>query len=146
MKVGVAALGIDVLQKVALLATALFLWVALGDPFPTGCLQSLTHHLGRASNQLPKLDLPILDELGYVPATELENELLFEVISAANERTSVIVTTNLPFEQWAQDLGSHCLPGAALDRLTHHCHILEATGEKKTQESGWTIEADARRS
>ena len=47
----------------------------------------------------------------------------------AYERTSVIVTTNLPFEQWTEVLGSQRLTGAVLDRLTHHCHILEATGE-----------------
>jgi DNA replication protein DnaC len=51
------------------------------------------------------------------------------VISAAYERTSVIVTTNLPFEQWTEVLGSQRLTGAVLDRLTHHSHILEATGE-----------------
>ena len=49
--------------------------------------------------------------------------------SAAYERTSVIVTTNLPFEQWTEVLGSQRLTGAVLDRLTHHCHILEATGD-----------------
>ena len=60
---------------------------------------------------------------------KLGSELLFDVISAAYERTSVIVTTNLPFEQWTEVLGSQRLTGAVLDRLTHHCHILEATGE-----------------
>ena len=79
--------------------------------------------------RLPKLDLLILDELGYVPASKLGSELLFDVISTAYERTSVIVTTNLPFEQWTEVLGSQRLTGAVLDRLTHHCHILEATGE-----------------
>ncbi len=49
--------------------------------------------------------------------------------STAYERTSVIVTTNLPFEQWTEVLGSQRLTGAVLDRLTHHYHILEATGE-----------------
>ena len=67
--------------------------------------------------------------MGYVPASKLGSELLFDVISAAYERTSVIVTTNLPFEQWTEVLGSQRLTGAVLDRLTHHCHILEATGE-----------------
>jgi len=85
--------------------------------------------LMRMKNQLAKLDLLILDELGYVPASKLGSELLFDVISAAYERTSVIVTTNLPFEQWTEVLGSQRLTGAVLDRLTHHCHILEATGE-----------------
>lgn len=83
----------------------------------------------RMKNQLAKLDLLILDELGYVPASKLGSELLFDVISTAYERTSVIVTTNLPFEQWPEVLGSERLCGAVLDRLTHHCHILEATGE-----------------
>ncbi len=85
--------------------------------------------LMRMKSQLAKLDLLILDELGYVPASKLGSELLFDVISAAYERTSVIVTTNLPFEQWTEVLGSQRLTGAVLDRLTHHCHILEATGE-----------------
>ena len=76
-----------------------------------------------------KLDLLILDELGYVPASKLGSELLFEIISTAYERTSVIVTTNLPVEQWTEVLGSERLTGAVLDRLTHRCHILEASGE-----------------
>lgn len=83
----------------------------------------------RMKSQLAKLDLLILDELGYVPASRLGSELLFDVISTAYERTSVIVTTNLPFEQWTEVLGSERLTGAVLDRLTHRCHILEATGE-----------------
>ena len=76
-----------------------------------------------------KLDLLILDELGYVPASKAGAELLFDVISTAYERTSLIVTTNLPFENWTEVLGSERLTGAALDRLTHRCHILETNGE-----------------
>ena len=83
----------------------------------------------RLKKQLAKLDLLILDELGYVPTSKLGAELLFDIISSAYERTSVIVTTNLPFEQWTEVLGSERLVGATLDRLTHRCHILEATGE-----------------
>ena len=83
----------------------------------------------RMKNHLAKLDLLILDELGYVPASKLGSELLFDVISAAYEQASVIMTTNLPFEQWTEVLGSQRLTGAVLDRLTHHCHTLEATGE-----------------
>jgi len=64
-----------------------------------------------------------------VPASKLGAELLFDVISTAYERQSVIVTTNLPFGQWTEVLGSERLTGAVLDRLTHRCHILEATGE-----------------
>lgn len=83
----------------------------------------------KAKKQLARLDLLILDELGYVPTSKLGAELLFDVISAAYERSSVIVTTNLPFEQWTEVLGSERLTGATLDRLTHRCHILEASGE-----------------
>ena len=83
----------------------------------------------RLKKQLSKLDLLILDELGYVHASKLGAELLFDVISTAYERTSVIVTTNLPFENWTEVLGSERLTGAALDRLTHRCHIIECNGE-----------------
>jgi DNA replication protein DnaC len=83
----------------------------------------------RMKKQLARLDLLILDELGYVPTSKLGAELLFDVISAAYERNSILVTTNLPFEQWTEVLGSERLTGATLDRLTHRCHILEATGE-----------------
>ena len=85
--------------------------------------------LMRIKGQLAKLDLLVLDELGYVPTSKLGAELLFDVISTAYERTSVMVTTNLPFEQWTEVLGNERLTGAVLDRLTHRCHILEATGE-----------------
>jgi DNA replication protein DnaC len=85
--------------------------------------------LMRLKSQLARLDLLVLDELGYVPTSKVGAELLFDVISTAYERTSVIVTTNLPFEQWTEVLGSERLVGATLDRLTHRCHILEATGE-----------------
>jgi DNA replication protein DnaC len=85
--------------------------------------------LVRMKSQLAKLDLLVLDELGYVPTSKLGAELLFDVISTAYERTSLIVTTNLPFENWTEVLGSERLTGATLDRLTHRCHILEATGQ-----------------
>ena len=75
--------------------------------------------LGRLKKQLSRLDLLVLDELGYVPASKLGAELLFDVISTAYERTSLIVTTNLPFENWVEILGSERLTGATLDRLTH---------------------------
>jgi DNA replication protein DnaC len=70
-----------------------------------------------------------LDELGYVPFSKPGAELLFEVVSRAYERTSLIVTTNLPFENWPEVCGSERLTGAMLDRLTHRVHILEANGE-----------------
>jgi len=85
--------------------------------------------LGQMRARLAKLDLLILDELGYVPASKAGAELLFDVIGTAYERTSVIVTTNLPFEQRPEVLGSERLTGAALDRLTHRCTTLESGGE-----------------
>jgi len=83
----------------------------------------------RSRSQLAKLDLLILDELGYVPASKAGAELLFDVIATAYERNCVLVTTNLPFENWTEVLGNERLTGAALDRLTHRCHILETKGE-----------------
>jgi DNA replication protein DnaC len=83
----------------------------------------------RLKTQLSKLDLLVLDELGYVPASKVGAELLFDVISTAYERTSMIVTTNLPFESWTEVLGSERLTGATLDRLTHRCRIIETKGE-----------------
>lgn len=83
----------------------------------------------RLRTQLAKQDLLILDELGYVPASKAGSELLFDIISTAYERQSLIVTSNLPFENWTEVLGSERLTGATLDRLTHRCHILETRGE-----------------
>ena len=83
----------------------------------------------RYRQAISKLDLLVLDELGYVPASKAGAELLFDVIATAYERHSLIVTTNLPFENWTEVLGSERLTGAALDRLTHRCHILETKGE-----------------
>jgi DNA replication protein DnaC len=85
--------------------------------------------LQRLHKQLQRLDLLILDELGYVPCSKAGAELLFDVVARAYERTSLIVTTNLPFENWTEVLGSERLTGAMLDRLTHRVHILEANGE-----------------
>lgn len=85
--------------------------------------------LERLLRILQRQDLLILDELGYVPFTKAGAELLFEVVSRAYERQSLVVTTNLPFEQWPEVCGSQRLTGAMLDRLTHRVHILEANGE-----------------
>lgn len=93
-------------------------------------------HLERFMKQLERVDLLMLDELGYVPFSKTGAELLFEVVSRAYERTSLIVTTNLPFENWTDVMGSERLTGALLDRLTHRVHILEANGESyRLQES-----------
>jgi DNA replication protein DnaC len=84
--------------------------------------------LQRLLTQLQKQDLLILDELGYVPFSKAGSELLFEVVSRAYERQSLIITTNLPFENWTEVCGSERLTGAMLDRLTHKVHIIEANG------------------
>ncbi len=85
--------------------------------------------MGRLLTQLERHHVLILDELGYVPFSKAGAELLFDVVSRAYERLSLIVTTNLPFEKWVEVLGSERLTGALLDRLTHRVHILEANGE-----------------
>ena len=83
----------------------------------------------RLRAQFGKQDLLILDELGYVPASKAGSELLFDIISTAYERQSLVVTTNLPFENWTEVLLSERLTGATLDRLTHRCQIIETGGE-----------------
>jgi DNA replication protein DnaC len=85
--------------------------------------------LQRLQKQLQKLHLLLIDELGYVPFSKAGAELLFEVISRAYEHHSIMVTTNLAFQEWTDIFGSERLAGALLDRLTHRCHILEANGE-----------------
>lgn len=85
--------------------------------------------LKQFQTQWEKHDLIILDELGYVPFSKEGAELLFEVVSRAYERVSLIVTTNLPFEQWSEVMGCERLTGAILDRITHRVHIIEANGE-----------------
>jgi DNA replication protein DnaC len=79
--------------------------------------------------QLQNVKLLIVDELGYVPLSQVGAELLFEVFSQRYERGSIIVTSNLPFEEWPTVFRSERLTGALLDRLTHHVHILEMNGE-----------------
>ena len=85
--------------------------------------------LERFFKQLTRFDLLVLDELGYVPFTKAGSELLFEVVSRAYEQQSIIITTNLPFENWPEVCGCERLTGAMLDRLTHRVHIIEANGE-----------------
>ena len=79
--------------------------------------------------KLARLKLLIIDELGFVPLSKTGAELLFEVFSQRYERGSVLVTTNLPFDEWTEVFGSERLTGALLDRLTHRVHILEMNGE-----------------
>ena len=83
----------------------------------------------RLQKQLAAYRLLIIDELGYVPLSSTGAELLFEVFSQRYERGSVIITSNLPFDEWTSVFGAERLTGALLDRLTHHVHILAMNGE-----------------
>jgi DNA replication protein DnaC len=84
--------------------------------------------LKRLQKQLLNYKLLIIDELGFVPLSKTGAELLFEIIGSRYERGSIIITSNLPFDEWTEIFGSERLTGALLDRLTHFCHILEMNG------------------
>jgi len=85
--------------------------------------------LQRFQKQLVKHKLLIIDELGFVPLSKTGAELLFEMISRRYEQGSILMTSNLPFDEWTEIFGSERLTGALLDRLTHHVNMLEMNGE-----------------
>jgi len=88
----------------------------------------VSHTLGKMLEALGRLDLLIVDELGYMPIDTQRGNLFFQLVSRRYEKGSIVLSTNKPFDRWGEMFGDDVIASAILDRLLHHCHIIATSG------------------